>query len=166
MICEQGLPVKCRSLYVLSIFFNVTENSLNLSEQIIQLALQEFQKTLCENLKYNWKLIQGSPPKHAYVEQKEYSTKAWYSGVALRAWSITADSIELLTSHAVPTGKRKINGMFYDLLIGSFSVADDLSCISINWQTGPRYGRGFIHLIERDPDGTLSLGIPKSTWMS
>ena len=135
-------------------------------EQVTQLALREFQKALRENLDYKWEPRHGHPPSRGYIEQKQYSTEPWMAGRALRAWSITTDSVEPLPTIHGPPKDRNIDGMFNDLLVGFFGVTDDLARISINWQTGPRFGRGFVHSIERGPDGSRWLGRAQSTWMS
>jgi hypothetical protein len=146
--------------------FEISEISMTPQEQVIQLALREFQKVLRENLEYEWDQHHGHPPKCAYIEQKAYSTEPWQAGVALHAWSVTPDSIESLAFPAGPPTKPKIDGMFYDTLVGFFGITQNFACISLNWQTGPRFGRGCVCSIERSADGSIMFGSPKPTWMS
>jgi hypothetical protein len=138
-------------------------------EQVTQLALREFQKALRKNLEYKWETKHGRPPAHAYIEQKVYnasSDEPWGGGHILRAWNVTPDSVEPLLTASGPPKDSKIDGMFYDLLIGFFAINDDFTRVSINWQTGPRFGRGFVHSIDHRPDGSLSLHRAQSTWKS
>ena len=135
-------------------------------EQVTQLALREFQKALRENLEYEWEPRHGRPPTQSYIEQKAYSTEPWRAGDALHAWLVTPDSVEVLTPIPGPPTERKIDGMFYDTLVGFFGITNDSTRVSINWQTGPRFGRGYVHSIERGADGSLLLGAAQSTWMS
>ena len=62
--------------------------------------------------------------------------------------------------------KSVIDGIFFDWLIGSWGVADDLTNFLINWQVGPRFGRGFIYPILESPTGRIYLGVRKPTWVS
>lgn len=142
------------------------DHALPRLERVQQLALREFQKVLRENLAYRWKSCHGQPPNHGYVEQKSYSKEPWQTGNTLQAWNITADKSVLLTSPNNPPAKRKTDGMFFDLLVGFFGVSVDWTHLSIHWQTGPRFGRGFVYVLEQSADGALWLARPQSIWVS
>lgn len=134
-------------------------------ERLVALSLLEFTKTLQENLAYPWELRHGRPPKSGYVEQKEYSTSPWTAGEAFRAWTVAPDSVCELLHDFDPPSDRAVDGMFFDTLVGFFGISQDRTNVSINWQTGPRFGRGFVHPVERR-DGALWLGPASSTWIS
>lgn len=110
------------------------------------------------------------PNHRQIVGQKEWFSQkkpaGWLLATVLRAWNITPALTELLATPPGFSRDRLIDGMFYDHLVGSFCTTNDLKLVSINWQTGPRFGRGYIHVIEQGPNGTLIFGPPESTWMS
>jgi hypothetical protein len=56
--------------------------------------------------------------------------------------------------------------MFYDLFTGWFCLTPEQDAVSINWQVGPRFGRGFQHRIGRDAEGRRLLEQGENTWMS
>ena len=135
-------------------------------DRITELALKQFTSTLCSNRDYAWGPNRGTPPSKGYIEQKRFSREPWTNDRALAAWKIenyeNTTKIEPLTKSPKPV----IDGMFFDWLIGSWGVANDLKNLSINWQTGPRFGRGFIYPILEAPTGILYLGDRKPTWVS
>jgi len=144
----------------------MSEDSYTHLEQAVQLALQEFQKVLHENLEYKWEPKLGRPPARGYIEQKAFSTDIWNPRPALRAWNITVDTVELLNPPFRIPKKRKTDGMFFEILIGDFGIKKNPPSVSINWRTGPRYGSGSIYPIERCDDGSVRLGEPQPTWIS
>jgi len=101
-----------------------------------------------------------------YIERKEFATAPWSAKAPIAAWSIenygTVTEIEPITTWKMPA----IDGMFFDSLVGYWGVSDNLKRLSINWQTGPRFGRGFVYPILETPGGVLNLGVPKTTWFS
>ena len=134
--------------------------------QIARLAINEFVNTLRHNRDYNWSGAHGKPPTQAYIEQKDYATTPWSNTPSLAAWSVvdyeTVNAITPRTEWKKPV----IDGMFFDCMIGYWGVTKDCKYISINWQTGPRFGRGFAHAILQAETGILYLGSPRSTWVS
>ena len=135
-------------------------------ERITQLALKQFVAALCENRDYEWNPAHGEPPSRAYVEQKEFVTEPWTAKKTFAAWAIanyeTVTEIEPITKWDKPI----VNGMFFDRLVGYWGLSEDHKRISINWQTGPRFGRGFIQPILESPSGVLYLGDRKPIWIS
>lgn len=135
-------------------------------QRITALALKQFTSTLCGNRDYAWSPNSGKPPSKGYIEQKQFSREPWVNDQAVAAWKIEDyESISTIEPMArLP--KPVTDGMFFDWLIGHWGVADDLKNLSINWQTGPRFGRGFIYPILEAPTGILYLGNRKPTWVS
>jgi hypothetical protein len=131
---------------------------------LLELILSEFQSALRENLKHVWEPKQGRPPKYGYVEQTEWTENEAARAKPLAAWHISSNVVR--PASVKDPGPRKIDGMFYDLFRGWFYFPDDLSVVFINWETGPRFGRGFKHRIGQDTLGAYLLDRGASTWIS
>lgn len=135
-------------------------------ERLTHLALKQFVAALCDNRDHEWSPAHGTPPSSAYIERKEYATEPWTAKTTITAWSIenydSVSEIEPITKWDKPI----LSGMFFDRLVGYWGVSDDLKRISINWQTGPRFGRGFVHPVLESPTGILYLGDGRITWVS
>lgn len=134
--------------------------------RITELALKQFTSAMCANRDYSWGPNRGTPPSMGYIEQKRFSREPWTADGALAAWRIEeyehTTAIEPLTRLPRP----EIDGMFFDCLTGNWGIADHLTSMSINWQTGPRFGRGFVYPVLESPSGILYLGAHEPTWVS
>lgn len=135
------------------------------SSKLIDVVLSEFQKTLCNTYHYKWEAKHGKPPSRCYVQHVVNENAPFKRGTPMAAWIVTLDSI---TTTQIETNlpRPKIDGMFFDLCRGSFSLSPDGKIVFINWQTGPRFGRGFKHSVIEDSEGTVSLGKGAGTWVS
>lgn len=135
-------------------------------ERLTNLALKQFVEALCDNRGHEWSPSHGTPPSRAYIERKEYATEPWGAKTTIAAWSIedydSVSEIEPITKWDKPIP----SGMFFHCLVGYWGVSDDLKRISINWQTGPRFGRGFVYPVLVSPTGILYLGDRRITWVS
>lgn len=135
-------------------------------ERLTHLALKQFVAALCDNRDREWSPSHGTPPSRAYIERKEYATEPWVVKTTIAAWAIenydSVTEIEPMTKLDNPV----LSGMFYDVLVGYWGVSDDLKRMSINWQTGPRFGRGFVPPVLESPIGILYLGDGRITWVS
>jgi hypothetical protein len=134
------------------------------SPELLEIVLSEFQHALRDNLQYPWEVKHGKPPKYGYVEQTDWSGNELKMGKAIAAWHISPDAVR--TSPIKNLESPKIDGMFFDLFRGWFCFSPDLTDVFINWQTGPRFGRGFKHRIGRDTIGRYLLDRGKGTWVS
>jgi hypothetical protein len=132
--------------------------------ELLEIVLSEFQHALRGNLEYPWEVKHGKPPKYGYVEQTEWTENDLKIGKAITAWHISPDAVRT-TPIKIPES-RKVDSMFFDLFMGWFCFAPDLTAVFINWQTGPRFGRGFKHRVERDNAGRYLLDRGVSTWVS
>jgi hypothetical protein len=132
--------------------------------ELLQLVLGEFQEALRANLQHPWGPSQGKPPKYGRVEQTEWTDDVIGKGKTLAAWRISPDTVR--SSPVQEPRNPRIDGMFFDLLDGWFYFTDDLSAVFINWQTGPRFGKGFRHRIGQDAAGSYLLSRGTSTWVS
>lgn len=135
-------------------------------DRIVQLALGQFTKRLCDTRDFNWGDNHGSPPSKGYIERKPFSKVPYVSDAPIAAWAIkNYDQIENV--NPLPTWpKTKTDGMFFDIMLGNWGIARDGKRLSINWQIGPRFGRGFIFNILTSTTGIPYLGEPKPTWVS
>ena len=135
-------------------------------ERLTHLALKQFVAALCDNRDHEWSPSYGTPPSSAYIERKEYATEPWTAKTTIAAWSIEDyDSISEIAP-ITKWDKPILSGMFFDRLVCYWGVSGDLKRVSINWQTGPRFGRGFVHPVLESPTGTLYLGDGRITWVS
>ncbi len=141
-------------------------NGADHMDRITKLALKQFVTALCQNRDCDWRSDSGTPTSQAYVERKGFAASPWSDTPAISAWIIsdfdTVTEVSPFERLPVPT----IDGMFFDQLIGHWGIATDQNRLSINWQTGPRFGRGFVYPILKSETGTVYLGKSKSTWVS
>lgn len=56
--------------------------------------------------------------------------------------------------------------MFFESLWGQFGISKDSQYLAIHWQTGPRFGRGFLHRIQRGRTGAIWLAEGRMIWAS
>ena len=134
--------------------------------RITELALKEFTSVLCGNRDHTWWPGRGKPPGKGYVEQKRFSKEPCNNGPAIAAWQIENYKDTTKIEPVSSVFKPAIDGTFFECLIGNWGVSDDFKNLSIHWQTGPRFGRGFICPILESPTGVLYLGRRVSTWLS
>ena len=134
------------------------------NSKIIDLVLCEFQDVIRENLNQYEDAEHGHPPKYGYILHTEWSDHEDEVGLAIAAWHISSDIVR--TASIKEPSPPRIDGMFYDLLRGWFYFTEDLSAVFINWQTGPRFGRGFKHRIGQDTLGGFLLDRGKCIWVS
>ncbi len=137
-----------------------------LLKRVTQLALHQFVATLCDNRDCDCEPAHGMPPSRGYIEQKEFATEPWTAKTPITAWTIenydNVIEVEPFTKWDKPT----VSGMFFDCLIGYWGVSTDWKRVSINWHTGPRFGRGYVHPVLESPSGILYLGNRMPTWVS
>lgn len=140
------------------------------TERLVDLSIREFQKVIKDNLEFDWGTSRGQPPRSGRINMLKHEKKNRAydsSSKALRSWEITADTHrELENVESLPNPDLIKDSMFYDLLVGWFSISPDQSSIEISWQTGPRFGRGFIYQIKAEHNDIPYLGRPTVTWMS
>jgi len=132
--------------------------------ELLEIVLREFQSALRENLQASWDEKHGKPPKYGYVEQTEWTDNELKMGKAVAAWRISPGGVHASAIKRLES--PKIDGMFYDMFRGWFCFNHDLTAVSINWQTGPRFGRGFRHRIGQDTAGHFLLDRGARTWIS
>ncbi|MGJ8641115.1 MAG: hypothetical protein ACSHYA_17120 [Opitutaceae bacterium] len=139
-------------------------------DRVINISLREFQQVIKNNSEFQWSPNSGTPPQVGRINLIEYKKKKHaydLSSPILRSWTVSTDSIEELSrAEELPIPEYKKDGMFYDILLGWFSILPDGSAVEIEWQTGPRFGRGFVYPIETAHSETPYLGKPKGTWIS
>ena len=134
------------------------------NSKIIDLVLCEFQYVIRENLNQYGDAEHGHPPQYGYILHTEWTEHENKIGQAISAWHISSDIVRTSTIKELST--PKIEGMFYNMLRGWFYFTEDLSAVFINWQTGPKFGRGFKHRIGQDTLGEYLLDRGKCTWVS
>lgn len=144
----------------------VSVMSIDALLRITELALKQFTSTMCDNRDYPWGPNKGRPPLKGYVEQRQFSRELWTNDLPIAAWEIENCEITRKIDPLPKFPRPVIDGLFYDSLIGSWGVTDDMRKLSINWQAGPRFGCGFMYPILEAPTGTLYLGDRKQTWVS
>ena len=140
--------------------------STDVLHRITHLAVRQFAQVLCKNRDYSWGAKAGIPPSKAYIEQKPFSCDFMTNGPVLAAWQIENYECTTRIEPLARFSSRTIDGMFFDWLIGNWGIAADLKTLSIHWQTGPRFGRGFSYQILEAPTGVLYLGSCKELWVS
>lgn len=134
------------------------------SPKLLNIVLQEFQSTLHSNLNHGWETRFGQPPKYGYVKQTEWMDDTHGNAPVISAWHISESVIH--ASSIKDALSPTVDGIFFDLLHGWFYFSNDLSVVFINWQTGPRFGKGFRHRIGQDTLGEYLLDRGNITWVS
>ncbi|MGA8007448.1 MAG: hypothetical protein WCA17_15235 [Burkholderiales bacterium] len=135
--------------------------------ELLELVLSEFQRALREHLQGSWSPGTERPPRYGYIEQTNWTGQVRDKGKAIAAWHIAPDIVRACRiRHRDAPHPPKVDAMFYDLFQGWFCFADDLSAVAINWQTGPRFGRGLLHRIGKDTLGRYLLDRGTTTWVS
>ncbi|WP_145051187.1 hypothetical protein [Lignipirellula cremea] len=84
----------------------------------------------------------------------------------MAAWAIENYEASRQIESSTNLPRPIVDGMFFDCMLGNWGVTDDLKELSINWQTGPLFGRGFVYPILEAPTGILYLGKRTTTWVS
>lgn len=134
-------------------------------KRLCELVLAEFCQVLRELRAPEWGPTCGHPTERGYIEQTTFHQEPW-RGKPQRAWRVTAEAVEALEGiPGLPT-PRVVRGMFFDVLWGQFGLSEDRRRVAIHWQTGPRFGRGFLHLVQRGPNGAVWLGQGEMIWVS
>jgi hypothetical protein len=137
---------------------------MNIPPSLLNIVLEEFQSALFTNLNHPWEARFGQPPKYGYLEHSQWMEEGFRKTTPISAWHISTTTIhETRIKVFAPNLQNKIS---FDLFYGWFYFSDDLSTVDINWQTGPRFGRGFSHRIGKDSLGEYLLDRGKSTWVS
>jgi hypothetical protein len=132
--------------------------------EMLDLVLSELQHVLRENLEQPWDAKHGQPPRYGYVEQTELTEDEGKKGKTIAAWHISPDAVRATPIKNLEN--PKIDGMFFDQFRAWFCFTHDFTAVFINWQIGPRFGRGFKHRIGRDTLGHYLLDKGVSTWVS
>jgi len=138
-------------------------------DRITRLALRCFTQTLRNNCYPKWWprfLWNGSPPSAAYIERQAFSQQLGFDRAAIAAWSIANYDVVTPVEPMAELRGTKINGMFYDKLLGSWGIENDEREVSVNWIIGPRFGRGYVFKVQESPNGEVYLGQSKRTWIS
>jgi hypothetical protein len=137
---------------------------MSIPPELIDIILNQFQSVLKENRMHPWEPKHGNPPKYGYIEQKEWTENSHGNEPGIAAWYISEEIRK--PSKLKGWGTPKIDGMFYDFLRGWFYFSPDMSLVHINWQIGPRFGRGSKHRFGTDSLGKYLLDQGENTWVS
>jgi hypothetical protein len=137
---------------------------MNIPPNLLNIVLEEFQSALLTNLNHPWEVRLGKPPKYGYLEHSEWMEDGFRKTTPISAWHISPTTVRQTTIREFAPEMQ--NRVFFDLLYGWFYFSENLSTVDINWQTGPRFGRGFRHRIGQDTLGEYLLDRGKSTWVS
>lgn len=134
------------------------------SPDLLELVLDEFRHVLRTNLDKAHDSANRKVQRYGYVEQTTWTGDSSRKGKAVAAWHISTTKVYPSAIRELP--RPPLDGKDYDTLIGWFQLSDDLSTVSINWQAGPRFGRGFDHRIGKDATGRFLLDRGRETWVS
>ena len=137
-----------------------------MDQALINLALTQFQKTLISNIEAEWSHDAGTPSEWARIAFYENCPeKSYTSAIPDRLWKIVKSDIEEIAPVSEAPKPRE-DGMFYDYMRGWFAWDKKHEMLSINWQAGPRFGRGFLHTVARSPKSTYYITASQATWVS
>ena len=137
-------------------------------KRIVGIALKLFRETLVDIAEGEWVDRAGEPPSHGFVGLRNKTKKGLPVPTAppLRQWRITTETVAEMEPDEADFKPSYGAGMFFDRFLGRFEVAEDQMSFEIGWQTGPRYGRGFVYEIELFQETGFRLGRPRCIWAS
>lgn len=133
--------------------------SIYINDQLIKVILKEFQEMIIElnnisNKEYEEKY--GVPPKSVIVKYHDYfSIRSEKVGNIISSWRVTATGIESIKELECEAMTSSISGIYYNEGSCLFSINPKLRSCILEWQIGPRYGRGYIYDILEDGDYRL-----------
>ncbi len=138
-------------------------------EQIINLILIECQNILRElhsSAKEMDADYYGNPPKGVVVNYHDkFDVKGFKIGKILSVWKITLDDIMSIEDLTHEPETQPVDCMYYKEGRMLFAIDLEKKTIVLEWQVGPRYGRGFTYNIERS-NNELRILVEKLLWVS
>jgi len=138
-------------------------------EKIVKQILKEFQKVLFD-LKDNsdeGSSKYGYPPQSAIVKYHDkYDSNAMRIGKVIAALYISCDKISRLDNLEKEPELNPISGMYYFEGRFLFSISQDKSNAIIEWQVGPRFGRGYRYKIVNSDGEDYQLLDKEILWVS
>ena len=139
-----------------------------LDDRIVAAVLGIFREVLTHNSGAQWSDGAGSPPAYGFIALREYRKREhpYSTEVPIRQWKITSDDDLELEPDAADFKAEYHTGMFSDRLLGWFEIGPTNDRFEIGWQTGPRFGRGYICQIELRAGGEVRVSEPQATWVS
>jgi len=138
-------------------------------EKIVKQILKEFQKVLFdlransdeESCKY------GYPPQSAIVKYHDkYDSTGMTIGKVIATWYISKDKISRLDNLEKEPELNPISGMYYFEGRFLFSISKDKSNAIVEWQVGPRFGRGYKYKIVNSDGEACQLIEKEILWVS
>lgn len=69
-------------------------------------------------------------------------------GRVIRRWRYTGCSFEPVPTRTTMPDDNPICGMFYEHATGTFHISPDRKTVVLEYTFGPRYGRGFVYVVE------------------
>ncbi|MCX7748203.1 MAG: hypothetical protein N2645_15155 [Clostridia bacterium] len=138
-------------------------------KQIINLILIESRnilKELRDSSKEMDVSFYGHPPKSAIVKYHDYFDENGFKiGNILAAWKITLDDIVCIEDLTLEPTTQPVDRMYYKEGRMLFAIDIWKEKIVLEWQVGPRYGRGFTYNIETSAIG-INIIRDKILWVS
>ncbi len=120
-----------------------------LHEKIIESVLSEFQEI--------FRLLKKEAPEHPAMgipprslivcQTQKYKPEGMCWGEAIAVWKVTEKEIQKLVDLSIEPEHKPINGAFFREGYAGFSISPDLKNVIIEWQVGPRYGRGWRYAV-------------------
>ena len=108
----------------------------------------------------------GSPPKTLVVHQiRQYRAEGMCLDDTIAAWKVTEKSVQKLYDLSVEPIREPTDGMYYQEGCADFSISPDSKKNIIEWQVGPRYGRGLRYDIVLN-DSNVILHKDADLWVS
>ena len=129
-----------------------------IEEKIITAVLKKYQKVFGSLEKKSPEFPNiGNPPKSLVIHQfRQYKPEGMRLDDTIAVWRVTENDVQKLTDLSVEPSRKPYDGMYFSEGWGDFSISPDLNNVIIEWQVGPRYGRGFrYNLIYEDENITL-----------
>ena len=138
-------------------------------EKIIKLVLVECQNILRElhcSAKEMDADYYGNPPKGVIVQYHDkFDLKGFKNGNLISVWKITLDDIISIEDLTIEPATQPVDRMYYKEGRILFAINIEKKKIVLEWQVGPRYGRGFIYNIEGS-NNEFSILVDKLLWVS
>lgn len=148
---------------------NEVSTIMVINNQIMNLVLKEFQSMLRELTRYynedkaeNY----GTAPRNAIVKYHDkFDIGGHKLGKIIAAWEISLNEIEKIKDLSCEATHSPTQGMFYKEGSFLFSINSDVTEVIIEWQVGPRFGRGYLYSIVKT-DNRFRIIKAKNLWIS
>ena len=138
-------------------------------DKIINLVLIECQSILRElhsSAKEMDADFYGHPPKSAIIKYHDkFDVKGFKIGNIVAAWEATLDNIIGIEDLTIEPTTQPVDRMYYKEGRMLFAIDMEKKKVVLEWQVGPRYGRGFTYNIERS-NNEFSILVDKLLWVS